>query len=183
MVLDLRERVETPRRGVSLGGDVAAGQRPAMVSSMICFGAGMSRRASRSCWGLDSSVRWRNVPGGSGEGTGVEPVEVMADVVPGLAGRGLDDPDQEQREPAEQQTSRITRNAGRSTLWKVDRGHRTSVPSGQSVWSPGYFCGSGGTAGIAPSCRVAVSLIVAAAFSAASCRDDGSRPTVRRRRP
>ena len=54
----------TPRRGVSLGGGVAAGQRLAGASSMICFGAGMSRRASRSRWGLDSSVRWRNMPVG-----------------------------------------------------------------------------------------------------------------------
>src|SRR4051795_3092755 len=39
--------------------------------------------------------------GGAGEGDGVEPVEVAADVVPGVAGAGLDDADEEQGEPAE----------------------------------------------------------------------------------
>jgi len=37
-------------------------------------------------------------PGGAGEGDGVEPVEVAAQVVPGLAGGGLDDADEQQRE-------------------------------------------------------------------------------------
>src|SRR5690242_18829095 len=41
-------------------------------------------------------------PGGPGEGAGVEPVEVAADVVPGVAGGGLDDADEQQREPAQQ---------------------------------------------------------------------------------
>jgi hypothetical protein len=40
-------------------------------------------------------------PGGAGEGDGVEPVEVAAHVVPGLAGGGLDDADEQQREPAQ----------------------------------------------------------------------------------
>ncbi len=39
--------------------------------------------------------------GRAGEGDRVEAVEVAADVVPGLAGGGLDDADEQQREPAE----------------------------------------------------------------------------------
>src|SRR3954468_5255133 len=39
--------------------------------------------------------------GGGGEGGGVERVEVVAHVVPGLAGGGLDDADEQQREPAQ----------------------------------------------------------------------------------
>src|SRR4249920_38832 len=39
--------------------------------------------------------------GGAGEGAGVEPVEVTAHGVPGVAGAGLDDADEQQREPAE----------------------------------------------------------------------------------
>src|SRR5215204_7481474 len=39
--------------------------------------------------------------GGAGEGAGVEPVEVTTHVVPGVAGAGLDDADEQQREPAQ----------------------------------------------------------------------------------
>jgi hypothetical protein len=39
--------------------------------------------------------------GGAFEGADVQFLQVLADPVPGVAGGGLDDPDQEQREPAE----------------------------------------------------------------------------------
>ncbi len=38
---------------------------------------------------------------GGGEGDQVHPVELMADVAPGLAGGGLGDPDEQQGQPAQ----------------------------------------------------------------------------------
>jgi hypothetical protein len=49
---------------------------------------------------LVGSVRWRKVPVGPVK-VMAEPVEVAADVVPALAGGGLDDAYEQQREPAE----------------------------------------------------------------------------------
>jgi len=40
-------------------------------------------------------------PIGGGQGDQVHPVELVADVAPGVAGGVLDDPDQQQREPAQ----------------------------------------------------------------------------------
>ena len=69
---------------------------------MIFLGAGMSSRARGRVWGLVQLGALAEGAGGAGEGAGVEPVEVAAHVVPGLAGGGLDDADEQQREPAQQ---------------------------------------------------------------------------------
>jgi hypothetical protein len=56
---------------------------------------------------VGGSVLWRKVPVGPVKVTAVEPVEVAAHVVPGLAGGVLDDADEQQRDPAQQMWARM----------------------------------------------------------------------------
>ena len=68
---------------------------------MIFLGGSMPSLARMSRWEVVSSMRCRNVPAGAFERADVQFLQVLAQQAPGAAGGGLDDPDQQQREPAE----------------------------------------------------------------------------------
>jgi hypothetical protein len=53
-------------------------------------------------WLPVSAVRWRKVPAGPGEGAHVQPLQLVAHAGPGAAGGGLDQADEQQRQPAQQ---------------------------------------------------------------------------------
>ena len=85
------------------GGDVRAGQDVAGggPSSMIFLGGSMPSLVRMSRWAVVSSVRCRNVPAGPSKVPTCSSCRSSRMPVPGVAGGGLDDPDQEQGEPAE----------------------------------------------------------------------------------
>jgi hypothetical protein len=53
-------------------------------------------------WLPVSAVRWRKVPAGPGEGAHVQPLQLVAHAGRGAAGGGLDQADEQQRQPAQQ---------------------------------------------------------------------------------
>ena len=103
------------------------------VSSMIFLGAGEVEGGEHVALGLGGFGGLAEGAGGAGEGAGLQALEFVAQAVPGVAGGGLGDADEQQGEPAQQDVGAdavfepvVDRVAGRGSVFMSRQPRSTS---------------------------------------------------------